>query len=267
MGRPLIGMSKHGQRQKSALPLVLPGCNMCSMSELDDTLVAAREAYDAATRALRLAEEAAGQAGASTRASFLDVLTVKRINVVENDGTLRMVIGNSAHSRTMPMRGRHVQHPGRAETAGILFVNDEGTECGGLQFGGGRTPDGVEHGGYLTFDDYEQNESFRFGLAQDAGGSTKFLEFSDQPEWSIADLVEEIEGLDPEEAAQVQHRYIDREHGVGRSRMRLAREADGSVGLVLRDGAGRERLRLVVPEDGDAVVEVVDAHGNSRSLL
>jgi hypothetical protein len=237
------------------------------MSELDDTLAAAREAYDAASKALRLAEEAAGQAGASTRASVLDELTVKRINVVEDDGTLRIVIGNSAHGRTMPMRGRFVQHPGRAETAGILFVNDEGTECGGLQFGGGRASDGVEHGGYLTFDDYEQNESLRFGQAQDARGSRKFLEFSDQPEWSIADLVEEIEGLDPEEAARVQQGYFQSENGLGRSRMRLAREEDGSVRLVLRDGEGRDRLRFIVPAEGDAVVEVVGPEGHTRSLL
>lgn len=41
---------------------------MVHMSELDDTLAAAREAYAAASRALRLAEEAAGLAGAARSA-------------------------------------------------------------------------------------------------------------------------------------------------------------------------------------------------------
>jgi hypothetical protein len=48
--------------------------------------------------------------------------------------------------------------------------------------------------------------------------------------------------------------------------MRLAREEDGSVRLVLRDREGRDRLRFVVPAEGDPVAEVVDPDGNVRSL-
>jgi hypothetical protein len=234
---------------------------------LADALTAAREAHAAASEALRRAEAAAGAAGAEVDASVVDELTVKRINVVEDDGTLRMVIGNSTHGRVLPMRGREVVHPGRDATAGLLFVNDEGTECGGLQFGGYRREDGKEQAGFLTFDDYEQNESFRFGQVQDSDGSRKFLEFSDLPPWSLADLIEEIEGLEPDEAASVQERYLAGESGLGRSRMRLARENDGSVRLVLRDGRGQDRLRLVVPEDGDPTIEILDADGIPRSLL
>ncbi|HET7430725.1 MAG TPA: hypothetical protein VFJ89_04395 [Nocardioides sp.] len=198
---------------------------------------------------------------------MVERLTVRRIDVAEEDGTLRMVIGNSTHAELLPLRGRQVPHPGGAPAAGILFVNDEGTECGGLHFRGRGQGTEVDQSGYFTFDDYEQNESFRLGQVQDASGSRKFLEFSDQPDWSIADLIEEIEGLDPEEAARVQERNVAGEGGLGRSRMRLAREHDGSVGLVLRDGRGQDRIRLVVPADGVPVVEVLDADGVPRSLL
>jgi hypothetical protein len=234
-----------------------------SMSELDDTLAAAREAYGAASQALRLAEEAAGKAGVATLGSVLDELTVKRLNVVEDDGTLRIVIGNSTHGRTAPMRGRLVEHPGRNASAGLLFVNDEGTECGGLQYAGFRGADGKEQMGYLTVDDYEQNESLRMGMFQNGDASQKFVEFTDQPAWSIVDKVEGAEGRD----AAALESYLDEVDGRGRSRMRLAREEDGSVRLVLRDREGRDRLRFIVPGEGDAVVEVVDPEGNARSLL
>jgi hypothetical protein len=237
------------------------------MSELDDTLTAAREAYDAASRALLLAEEAAGRAGASTPGPVLEELTVKRLNVVEEDGTLRIVIGNSTHAATAPMRGRLVEHPGRNASAGLLFVNDEGTECGGLQYAGFRGADGKEQMGYLTVDDYEQNESLRLGMFQNGDASQRFVEFTDQPAWSIVDMIEETEGLDPEAAQGVFDRYFNGVDGRGRSRMRLAREEDGSVRLVLRDRDGRDRLRFVVPAEGDAVVEVVDPEGNARSLI
>jgi hypothetical protein len=238
------------------------------MSELDDTLAAAREAYGAASRALLLAEAAAGLlTDSSGQGPVLDELTVKRLNVVEDDGTLRIVIGNSTHAATTPMRGRVVEHPGRTASAGLLFVNDEGTECGGLQYAGLRGPDGKEQSGYLTVDDYEQNESVRFGMVQNGARSQKFVEFSDQPAWSIVDLVNETAGLDAAAAQVVQDRYFGEADGGRRSRMRLAREEDGSVRLVLRDGEGRDRLRFVVPADGDPVAEVVDSEGNTRSIL
>lgn len=237
------------------------------MSALEEALTQARRAVVAAQEALRLAERAAGVASNGTAETGLGEVTVRRINVVEEDGTLRMVIGNSTHARMAPMRGRLVKHPGREATAGILFVNDEGTECGGLQFGGRTRGDQVEQGGYIAFDDFEQNEGFRFGMSQDNGVSTRFLEFSDQPAWSLVDLVNELEHLPEDEHAGVYQRYFGEVDGRGRSRMRLATEADGSAQLVLRDGHGRDRLRLVVPAEGHPRIELVSLDGQARSLI
>jgi hypothetical protein len=241
---------------------------MAGMSEtVTEALDAARAAYEQATQALRLAEAAAREAGVTVTTPVIDELTVKRINVVEDDGTLRIVIGNSTHGRTAPMRGRLVRHPGRNESAGLLFVNDEGTECGGLQFAGHRSDGGKEQLGMLTFDDFEQNEGFRLGMVQEGSVVQRFLEFSDVPDWSLVDMVEEIEGLDDEAAREVQERYAARGSGLGASRMRLARDADGSVGLVLRDARGQDRLRFVVPADGEPQMEILDVDGVPRSLL
>jgi hypothetical protein len=159
-----------------------------------------------------------------------------------------------------------IEHADRQPATGILFVNDEGTECGGIQYYGRRTLDGIEHAGYLTVDDYEQQESLRLGQTQGPGGSTKYLEFLDRPAWSLADLFEEMEDTAPDRVEEVQQRHAGSD-GFGASRMRLSRESDGSVGLVLRDGRGQDRLRLVVPEDGDPTIEILDADGIPRSLL
>lgn len=238
------------------------------MSEtVTEALEAARSAYERASEALHLAEAAAREAGVAVTPVVVDELTVKRINVVEDDGTLRMVLGNSAIGRTAPMRGREVEHPGRAPMAGLLFVNDEGTECGGLGFSGRRSDEGTVQWGYFTFDDYEQNECFRLGYGREGHQTTKFLEFSDQPDWSLVDMIEELEGLEGDAARAVQERYFGQVDGLGRSRLRLAREDDGSVRLVLRDARGQDRLRFVVPADGEPVVEILDADGIPRSLL
>jgi hypothetical protein len=228
-------------------------------------LDAARAAYERATEALRLAEATARKAGVEVVPAVMDELTVKRINVVEDDGTLRMIIGNSTMGRSLPMRGQVIEHPGRNETAGMLFVNDEGSECGGLTFGGHRRDGGKEQYASLTFDDYEQNEGFRFGMSQEGSVVRRWLEFCDLPDWSLADLVAEVEGLDADASRAVQERYD--EQGGFASRLRLAREDDGSVRLVLRDARGQDRLRFVVPADGEPVMEILDADGVPRSLL
>ena len=57
------------------------------------------------------------------RKSF-DEITVHRINVVEPDGTLRMVI--SAHARLPGIIVHGKEQPFARPQAGMLFYNDEG---------------------------------------------------------------------------------------------------------------------------------------------
>src|SRR5450432_581455 len=71
--------------------------------------------------------------GAAKKPRF-DEIDVQRINVVEPDGTLRMVISNHARLPGIIVRGKEQQFA--RPQAGVLFYNDEATENGGLIFGG-----------------------------------------------------------------------------------------------------------------------------------
>ncbi len=73
--------------------------------------------------------------------SKFESIDVQRINVVEPDGTLRMVISNKSAAPGAIIRGKEYAHPDR-QSAGILFFNDEATENGGLIFGGAKGKDG-----------------------------------------------------------------------------------------------------------------------------
>jgi hypothetical protein len=68
-------------------------------------------------------------------AHAFDELTVHRINVVEPDGTLRMVISNSDRLPGVIVKGKEEPKSDRPQ-AGMLFYNNEGSEDGGLVFGG-----------------------------------------------------------------------------------------------------------------------------------
>lgn len=153
----------------------------------------------------------------------------------------------------MPLRGRDVPHPGRTPAAGLLFVNDEGTECGGLVWSG----TGGDASVHLSFDSYEQNDALILTHADEAGARRSAIEFVDRPSWSLVDLVAELAAAaDDAERAAISARYAD---GGNASRMRLAKEADGSVLLALRDSEGRDRVRLVVGADDLPRVELLDA--------
>src|SRR5215469_14156873 len=63
-----------------------------------------------------------------------DVVRVHRIDVVEPDGTLRMVISNHDKLPPVIIKGKEQKMAEARPQAGMLFYNDEGTENGGLIF-------------------------------------------------------------------------------------------------------------------------------------
>jgi hypothetical protein len=86
------------------------------------------------------------------RTSF-DEIDVKRINLIEPDGTLRLVMADRARFPGLIVKGK--EYPHDRQTAGMLFFDDEGTENGGLVFGGMKDKGGkIQSWGHLSFDQY-----------------------------------------------------------------------------------------------------------------
>jgi hypothetical protein len=104
---------------------------------------------------------------AGSKTTKLEVLDVERINIVEKDGTLRLTISNKELSPGLIERGKDLT-PSRGRT-GLIFYNDEGTECGGLIFSG-KTADGKTTAvGSLTFDQYETDQAVALQYVDDQG--------------------------------------------------------------------------------------------------
>src|SRR5258707_6689674 len=97
-----------------------------------------------------------------------DEIDVHRINIVEPDGTLRMVLSNKARLPGVIIRGKE-EHQEDRPYAGMLFYNNEGSENGGLVFGGHRNAKGevVDSGGSLSFDKYDANQVVQFAGVDD----------------------------------------------------------------------------------------------------
>lgn len=79
-----------------------------------------------------------GFAKADPKQSF-DEITVHRINIVEPDGTIRLVLTNTSNSPSIYIKNKEYPHPNGRKAAGLIFFDEEGTEDGGLACGIFRT--------------------------------------------------------------------------------------------------------------------------------
>jgi hypothetical protein len=165
---------------------------------------------------------------ASSRSSTFDEITVHRINVVEPDGTLRMVISNKADLPGVIVKGKE-QPPQDRPQAGMLFYNDEGSENGGLIFGGRKDSNGnvVDSGGSLSFDKYGASQ-----IVQIAG---------------VDDNTDQFAGMAVRD---------------DNKRVWVGRTGDGDAMLSLMDGKGRKRIVLKVTAAGQSNLEFLDATGH-----
>lgn len=190
-------------------------------------------------------------------------LSVQRLNIVEPDGTLRMVISDKAQFPGIIIKGKEHPHPDR-KTAGILFFNEEGTENGGLIFGGEKDKDGkVSSYGHLSFDAYEQDQVFSIDAQQEGGQRGSALTMVDRPDYPIGELValtDRIKDL-PAEQKNAEIAKFLQAHPSPHVRLSLGRGADKSVALKLKDVDGHDRIVVEVGADGAPVMRFLDAAG------
>jgi len=199
-------------------------------------------------------------------ASF-DQITVHRINIVEPDGTTRMVLSNRTEFPGAYYMGKEYPRTDRDAT-GMLFNNDEGTENGGLIFGGKKEKDGVTHSwGHLSFDEYNRDQTLAMESSSDGSSrNTYYAVNDDDTTWSITPQVsaewQRAKALPsgPERAAAISA-LRTKYPGSNTNRAYLGRSRDKSVSLRLKDPQGHERLVARVAANGEPVLEFLDENG------
>ena len=188
-------------------------------------------------------------------------LTVERINVVEPDGRPRMIISDQHDFPGLIIKGHEYPHPRPA--AGILFYNNEGSENGGLIFGGYKGKDGKPVSfGHLSFDKYMQDQTLVLEASQRNGHYYKCLSIVDEPDYPITDEVplgREI-SAHPSERNELLRKFF-KTHARPEKRLYLGEGSKKSVALVLKDKQGRKRLVLRVKANGSPVLKFFSAKG------
>lgn len=196
-----------------------------------------------------------------TRFSEIDV---ERINVIEKDGRLRLVISNEERSPAPIERGVPFGYAGGSRP-GLIFYNEEGTETGGLIFSGHRDSTGKYVArGSLTFDQYDQDQTVALQYIDQDGRRRSGLAINDyapgvtsrQLDVRIKRVEALADSLARADSMKVLRAYFPRQ------RVYVGRTRDGASQLVLSDGMGKVRLRLRVDSAGAARIQFLDDSGH-----
>jgi hypothetical protein len=200
-------------------------------------------------------------------------IDVERINVVEPNGALRMVISNRPRSIGPIYKGKPFGYAGGGRP-GIIFFNDEGTENGGLTFTGQRLPNGqVRASSGFSFDQFNQDQILYFQYAEENGRRRTGLTIADRADADIYEMVLERDSIqkitDTTARRQAMERWAGPRNGVPivAQRVYVGRDPARNALVNLSDPNGKVRLRLVVDSLGRAGVEFLDDKGVVTSRL
>jgi hypothetical protein len=197
----------------------------------------------------------------TTRTRFEEI-DVERINIVEADGSVRLVLSNAERQTPGVIDGR--QLPARPRPAGMIFFNEEGDEVGGLVFNGRRRNGSASALGLLTFDQWKQDQTVVLQYSEGTGGRQAGLAIFDRPESPLTvllDLVLRREAASEDERAEIDDEIAALQAQAPR-RMFVGKDREERSILALADGQGRQRLVLAVDRDGVARIQFFDESGN-----
>jgi hypothetical protein len=181
-----------------------------------------------------------GATDPARRASF-DEITVGRINIVEPDGTKRIILSNKAQFPGDFQEGKEGARPDRRSFAGMLFINEEGTENGGLIQKGSIGADGkISSGLSLTFDRFRQDQTLQLINNDSATHQMTGIRVNDVPSYTVtsfADLARfrEEAGKLPEAQQRAYWKKLEDEGRLSQNRIWLGNTGSKGSALQLKD--------------------------------
>jgi len=203
------------------------------------------------------------------------IITAERINIVEPNGKLRMVLSNKTTSPGNLYYGKEFIKGGNR--SGIIFYNDEETECGGLVFDGKidsitKKPTAA---GHLSFDQYNQNQVVYLSYSDEDGKKEMGLnidEWQDKP--SFKDWREQVAQIYSKSTdTSVQRKMYEELLNPGKNRRAyskrafLGRDEAENAALVLYDKLNRKKIIIHVDSIGLPSIRFLNDKGKVIKVI
>ena len=201
-----------------------------------------------------------------SRKQKFEEIDVERINVVEKDGQVKMVISNKERfpGPGNIVTGKFGTRSG-LKAPGILFYNEKGDECGGLIYVSNEQDGKYVAGTLLTFDKYNGDQVLGIKFEEANGKRTVGFNVWDQPDVTVDEQNknwDEAQKLPPGPK-----RDALKQQASGQQRVFIGRSNDRSATVTLFDPNSRPRIRMVVGPDGEPKLEFLDVRGKVIQTL
>jgi hypothetical protein len=193
-------------------------------------------------------------------------ITAERINIVESNDKLRMVISNQNRQHPGIIDGKVLAQ--REREAGIIFFNTDGDECGGLVF------DGNKNGGGMAYsvDQYRNDQIMQLQYQEEANEKQRLrsygLKFWDRSDdFTLGDLLRKYDSLKRLNDTSVYRTVFGKLKSrgyLGNERLFLGKTKSSFVGLFIHDTNGRPRIEIGLDKDNNVVLQVRDTLGRVR---
>lgn len=187
-----------------------------------------------------------------------DEIDVERINVVEKDGKLKMVISNKARQHPGTMDGKYWKEREGQRAAGMIFFSERGDEIGGLIFDGNN---GEGQYGSLTFDKFRGDQTIQFIHSENKEGNYfAGLRMNDE-NMALTDRIAKIQDIEklPKKEEQMAAKEKMRENGEFLVNRLFIGKAWNKRSLIqLNDAKGKLRIEMSVEPDGNPKLNFFD---------
>ncbi len=188
-------------------------------------------------------------------------IDVERINIVEKDGKLRMVISNQERQHPGIVNGKIIKRE-YPRPPGMIFFNQVGDEMGGLIFG---ENGGKGHFGSLTWDKVQNDQTMGFRYLESNNGTYQSgLEMWQQPDIPgdvMLAKLEEVRKIENETKRKAAYQTLIDNNEITTHRLFLGKRRDDSNELLMSDRKGVPRISLRITPDGTPKLEFFDEAG------
>ena len=191
-------------------------------------------------------------------------ITVERINIVEPDGKLKMVISNSERQHPGMFNGKVLMD--RQRPPGITFFNEEQDEIGGIG-GEGNRNDGA--GMVLSFDQFKNDRVMQMQYIRTEDGKQQYgVNIWDRPEkitlprlFIVIDSLKK-QGISSRKEINEILKGMNDGNPLNPQRLFTGKNFDEQVGVFIKDKNGQDRINIYIDENNTPKFKILDENGN-----
>ncbi len=202
----------------------------------------------------------------------MEELMVKKITIVGEDNSPRMVLSNEDRQHSGRMNGKDWEK--RQRPAGIIFFNNEGDECGGLVYQVKEKDGKIISGMSFTMDNYKDDQVLQILNDEYYANGKAYIErgisINQYPLGTNIDVRnKKLDSLktikDDKERKQKINELMKQEGAV--NRLFIGKTKGNSSGLFLSGPDGQPKMMIYVDEKGNPKIQTFNDKGEIKDFI